>query len=45
MICPPTVCGGAGTVWLFNRLIDCLLCKGTGEYGPGRVYVYYLDDK
>jgi len=41
MICAkPKGCGGAGTVWKNNILIDCPRCSGTGENKKGKEPTY-----
>lgn len=38
-------CGGAGTIWKNNRLIDCPKCGGTGEISKMKHIPTYLQPK
>lgn len=39
---PPKGCGGCGTQWKNNKLVDCQRCSGKGEDTRSMTYEYRL---
>jgi hypothetical protein len=37
-------CGGCGTVWSNNRLVDCSTCSGTGENSKSKEPTFTFTD-